>query len=270
MIYLATLIHGRKGLTRAFFAYYRDMEERLGLDISISFCYSDKSDLDNVKDLLKPYDFHVQHKNNPLGEKKNFLMHSMLSSSMNFNSVIELGSDDFVSDEYILKASKSKANHAGVSSVLAACPYRKKAMVLTTEGMLGKLFGAGRLLSRKALMSGYCYMYQMRAQVKQWKEGAIAYLNDREGERLVKKGLAIKTAKKKYILWGSINKGLDNHSEHTLTINGFKPLVWDFDEPQVLDVKTTDNIHSFEEYEHKEEYSYNKAMNMLNGLIEFK
>lgn len=222
---LFTCIHGRRDLTRAFFWHLQDLRERTSLDLPINVCYSDKEDFEAVEEFIREQDSIIQYSNNLLGDKWNYLVANMIKTHPS-EKYMSLGSDDFISAEYIMKANDYDGQFAGTADVYFYNMFTDKAISFSYVHPICKTLGAGRVFSHSLLHD--------------------VYLDSN--------------------LWNPMQQqGLDNYSEKFLYRRyGIKPDIISFNEPQIVDVKTYENIHKFEEYEERgQELPSEKVLSLM-------
>lgn len=209
---LATCIHGRIEITKAFLWHIDYLREVTGFELALSVCYSDPKDLEALKDEIHLINHLTQYENQPLSNKWNHLMYRVLKETSE-KHIMQLGSDDFLNPDYVSLMAQNDFDHAGVNEFIVYSPQRKKATMHKMEGLPFKLTGGGRVLSRKALK-------------KVFNNG-----------QMYDKGLS---------------SGLDNNSEFNLNLAGFKPVLVEFENAFIDVKSEGNNIHGFDEFAQKE------------------
>ncbi len=249
---LITCIHGRLEITKAWFIHLDYLRATTGLRLPVTACYSDKADYYNVKAFLRSGDELVRHENKPLGAKFNFAAKCALERKE--DRFLIVGSDDFLASDYITEINKTNSNFAGVNQAIVYSPMHKKAVKWVHERPINKTIGSGRLLSRKAFDKGVKKFYKSDTKKGHMYENQTYRLNNvREID-----GLEL------FEFWpNNINAGLDNATEQLLANNKFKAKVLEHEQPQMVCVKSFENIHSFEEYDHMDAVE----MDVVNDIL---
>lgn len=164
-------------------------------------------------DLIKDCDHVLKIENNPVGRKWNELFKAVHYETCDSHFMC-LGSDDFLNANYLNTVHPhTELDHFGVDSGIFYSPMHSKAVEFKVTNPNFKLIGAGRVISRKVL-------------------DAVFFNN-------------------KNLYEPRLNKGLDNNSEAVMKKHGFEPVLLDF-RHAFIDVKTKENIHSFDEFNHCE------------------
>ena len=145
-----TCIHGRRELTRAFFWHLEYLRERTGLDLPISLCYSDNEDFEAIEEFIREQDSAVKYPNTFLGDKWNYLTSNMIKTHKD-DYYLCVGSDDFLSVDYVIKANKTKVDFAGTNSLYFYNMHTNEAIDFYYKHPVWKTFGAGRIYSHKLL-----------------------------------------------------------------------------------------------------------------------
>lgn len=203
-----TCIYKRSDLNIAFFWHLDYLRRVTGLDLPISVCYSIDEDYEAIKEFLREQDQAVKFSNTFLGDKWNYLTSNMVNLT-NESHFIQVGSDDFMSAEYVTYLHNNPKDFAGVNRLYFYDSLSNKAIDFTYKHPVCKGIGAGRIFSREVL------------------ERAFNRAN----------------------LWDSKRQsGLDNNSEKKLRAFGYPFEVLEFEEPQIVDVKGITNIHSYNEF----------------------
>lgn len=172
----------------------------------IPFCMVSNTE-DEAKVKGYGYDY-VRCPNKPLGQKHNAGLQAL--KRIDFDYIIQLGSDDLITNEYLeyaLSAMHSGVDVFGVDRLYFTEIGTQKACKFMVTTHANKLIGAGRFISHKA----------------------IKKLN--------------------YTLWpDEINKGLDMTSQAMLLEIGARPVVVNTTDICVLDVKSKTNIWSYDTF----------------------
>ena len=268
VIRIFTCIWKRPEVAKAFMWHLNYLRDETGLELPISIAYSSDDDLQALKDsgLISKNDHLIKLPNAPLGDKWNGLVESMLE--LPFDYAIQIGSDDFMSAEYVMHLHENPCSHGGVNEYYAYSPIHNKAVRTKYEDTHYKIKGAGRIFSRKALLTGYRDLYKCIKKCYQYDEGGHYYVDKKDAANLVAKGvLSLVKGYTKYKLWDSIPHGLDNNSEDRLRKSNYRVTVYDFDKPQITELKSLVNIHPFEEFQGQQEVDVEEATWMfLNGM----
>ncbi len=248
---IITAIQGRRATTSAFFIQRDYLEEKLGLELPICFSYSIKEDLENLEDqgLVKPYDVYEAMPNFPVSEKFNTALKVALKTEA--KKFLLLGSNDLASLEYLQHALKTKNDWEGTSDIFVYSYARKKSK-LATYSNAGKLWGSGRIMSRKMLeAAGKGFEYRFRRPYYNIPKHEVRFVPDSLAEGLLKRSQMERSEKKvrRVCLWfGDINKGLDNASHEALVKAGYK-LVNNspkFEGPQIVALATGQDLTPFD------------------------
>jgi hypothetical protein len=199
--------------------------------------------------LCKKYDIDfVEHKNEPLGEKKNVgLNYAMLKS---WDYLIEIGSDDLLKTE-ILECYRPFFERGdeffGIKDFIFLNSEDGKCRRLKSD----TIYGAGRCMSRK-LIERLCYGVDVIA-----KEGIMApgrttaagqkgFFPVADAMQMQKLGRLEIVSKPRYRLWkDDLMRGLDNSSTHFLHKQFVPHRKVETENALGIDIKSSENIWGF-------------------------
>lgn len=189
----------------------------------------------------------TMHENLPLGAKKNHGLNEAMK--LEWDYLIEIGSDDLVKDELIELYQQYFGKYD--------CFGTKDSIVINSEtGECIRLksdtpYGLGRCISRKVIEQ-HClgvdvlarqHLLKVGASVPQGQKG---FFNPNEAEESEKLGHCEVLTKPKYRLWkDEINKGLDNNSNYFLITKGVGHKAVKTNKPLTIDIKSKENIWPF-------------------------
>ena len=219
---LATCVYKRPEITKAFLHHIEWLREETGLELPLSVAYSNNEDLALLDD-----SYHlIELPNFTVGNKWNELYKAIYKEKTE-SHIIGIGSDDFLSAEYINYLENNRYHHAGVDNFLIYSPMHGKVVEHNLSRSPFVLTGAGRMISREALST------------------------------IFDKGKDLYCVK--------LNGGLDNNSELVLKKHGFDPTLLDF-KNAFVDVKSQTNIHSFDEFAVNDEASYSLLSEIMPNV----
>ncbi len=244
-------VHGRHKELEMFVKQYNYLKESADKPLGLTLVCSTTEDYEYLTGKLEvPEESVHRHINEPLSRKHNLMLGRAMQSD--WDGLIHLGSDDLVSREYLQKAERLDLQKPCFYALEELYFYQHKTGKIKRFAS-GKI-GAGRVFSRELLL-------QETAAVKvtfqrpyyAHDRGETAYLpsalidkvvHERKAAAIVDEGIKQST---KYILWlAKKNQGLDNESNRVLREAGYEPEVLTFNYPQLIDVKSTDSITSWE------------------------
>ncbi len=189
------------------------------------------------------------YKNEPLGEKKNHGLDEAMK--LEWDYLIEIGSDDIVKDELIEKYSE----YAGKYEMFGT----KDSVIINSENgkcrrlVSDTVFGLGRTISRK-VFEKYCYGVDcfvtegIMARGRTTHAGQMGFFLVEQAKELEGLGRLRITGKPRYRLWkDDIVRGLDNNSDYFLMTQNVGHKTVQTDKPLTIDIKGKDNIWPFNE-----------------------
>ena len=189
------------------------------------------------------------YKNQPLGEKKNHGLNEAMK--LEWDYLIEIGSDDLVKDELIEKYSDmvGKYEMFGTKDSVIINSENGKARRLKSDTP----FGLGRCISRKVFervcYGVDCYAFEgIMGRGRTVAAGQNGFFLVEQAEELEKLGRIKITGKPRYRLWkDEIEKGLDNNSDYFLMTQNIGHKTVETDKPLTIDIKSKENIWPFNE-----------------------
>lgn len=187
------------------------------------------------------------YKNEPLGGKKN---HGLTEAmKLEWDYLIEIGSDDLVKDELIEIYSK----YAGKYEMFGS----KDAVIIDSEtGRCRRLqsdtvYGLGRCISRK-IFEKFCYgvscfmLEGVATRGRTVGKGQTGFFLIEQAKELEGLGRLKITGEPRYRLWkDEINRGLDNNSDYFLMTQNVGHKTVETEVPLTIDIKGKDNIWPF-------------------------
>lgn len=189
------------------------------------------------------------YKNDPLGEKKNHGLDEAMK--LEWDYLIEIGSDDLVKDELIEKYSEYAGNYDMFGT--------KDSVIINSEnGKCRRLksdtpFGLGRAISRK-VFEKYCYGVDcyvtegVMTRGRTTHAGQMGFFLVEQAKELEGLGRLKITGKPRYRLWkDEITRGLDNNSDYFLMTQNVGHKTVETEKPLTIDIKGKDNIWPFNE-----------------------
>lgn len=186
------------------------------------------------------------HENTPLGKKKNHGLNEAMK--LDWDYLLEIGSDDLVKDELI----ELYIPYMGVHDLFGT----KDAIIINSEGGQTRrlrsdtCYGLGRCMSRKMLQVTYGVEILAKEMImspgRSVASGQIGFFKVETAKELEKIGRVEILGEPRYRLWkDEINKGLDNNSDFFLMTQGIEHKTVKTSKPLVIDVKGPDNIWPF-------------------------
>lgn len=187
------------------------------------------------------------YKNEPLGEKKNHGLNEAMK--LDWDYLIEIGSDDIVKDELIEMYSEYFGKHEMFGT-------KDSVIIDSATGQCRRLrsdtpYGLGRCISR-ATIENHCFGYDCLAKVgimaqgRTTAEGKVGFFKPSQAKELEKLGRVEILGEPRVKLWrDDINRGLDNSSNYFLLTVGVGYKTVETTKPLTIDVKGSDNIWPF-------------------------
>lgn len=239
-------VHGRLPILKVCLAGIERLKKNKEIEFSSLAVCSTKQEAS----ILRKHGCHVViTENTPLGRKKNTGLREALK--LEWDYLMELGSDDLI-HESLLDAYVSLM-HAGVDFFGV-----KNVMFYDTESKQvaqwenGFPIGAGRMI-RRGVLEGV----KNKVRVKITKHfaspnmlgipGKEMLLPNQIATDLIGSNVAVKIADEPWCLWNDEKmSGLDNNSMITICSHGYKVKTVESEYWQVLDIKSAENINSFD------------------------
>lgn len=204
--------------------------------------------------MLKKYGVRsFQFDNEYVGRKKNAGLRELMK--LDWDYMLELGSDDLVHPGLLWMYRpyfQQGVNCFGINSCWFVDVETKRVALWKHDYAIG----AGRCIKR-SVFDGFGERWRVRYKhstvmdnEKYGKGKEVVYIRP-VAEKLVDGGLCefVKDESDPFLLWTDTkNIALDGDSEHRLGMNGFSVKVID-SPPLVLDIKSGENIHSFDTFE---------------------
>lgn len=249
-IRIITAVHGRQEVVSAFFWQLEYLRKETGFNLPVTVSYSDDDDFVHLEQYLTDDCEAIKTPNKPLSEKHNQLLRAA-SRKKGWKCLMHLGSDDLVSAEYIRVVAGLKLEHK-VYGVNELYFFNLPTKTLRKFEYLGlNIVGAGRVFPRSVVnaLKGEKYRFRRpyygllvrdEQYVPKGMQGLI------EGRTIAEK---VEGSKSLHCLWlGKKNSGLDNESNRVLSACGIPRVNIGhyFDGPQIVDLKSRDNITPWE------------------------
>jgi hypothetical protein len=187
------------------------------------------------------------YKNDPLGEKKNHGLNEAMK--LDWDYLIEIGSDDLIKDELIELYSKyfGKYEMFGTKDSVIIDSESKQCRRLSSDTP----YGLGRCISRKTIEE-YCHGVDVLAkegilaQGRTTGKGKVGFFKVDQANELEKLGRVEIVGQPRYKLWrDDINRGLDNSSNYFLFTVGVGYKTVETTKPLCIDIKSEVNIWKF-------------------------
>lgn len=231
-------------------SYFKDQFE-----IDIFICCSD----DESENLCKRYGVkYLVKENKPLGNKNNVAVEFALQN-IDFDYLLLMGDDDIMSNELLLHYIpyiRDGYHYFGVQKIYFYQPSSNQAIHFNYQGKNSKLIGAGRMFSRQALAAaGYQSYVKTTARfnvlaLNSPHPGKVIKLPSHQARYLQDNGLCeTEESISTFALWeDEKDKGLDSSSELNMIFTGFFPTVVHSDKPLITDVKSRQNIWTYDRF----------------------
>ena len=253
-ITILTAMHGRPLIGEIFASHCKSIQS-LAPDWCRLEIFAAISDEENKAVCERHGIDYVMTDNLPLGRKWNTGLDWALSTFRKTDYVLILGSDDLISTRIFgadfRKAMEDKVDYFGVQKVYFYDIETDKARMF--EYINSRLIGAGRFVSIRAIKTAGMLVtvrFKTSYDLPDFKVNAGDY-------RFISKDAAIyyqtlricqQYGGPRVMLWDDdINVYLDGSSEMRLVRAGFLPVAIPTEFPIVVDLKTSDNLHSFNE-----------------------
>lgn len=184
--------------------------------------------------------------NLPIGVKKNELFRRGLEG--NYDYYIEFADDDLMTNalfEKYLELMEQGENYLKPQGLYFYDTATKRAIEFNPKNT----FGAFRVFSKEVIENtGKTYAVTFRQDVNQFKQGKTYEIRKCLYEYFDKIGV-VSIQYESFEIWNNdINFGLDFSSEARIIEQGYKPLAINLGSPQVIDIKSEQNIWKFEKY----------------------
>lgn len=251
-IRILTAMHGRQELVAAFFWQLEYLREVTSQALPVTIAVSSDEDfefLTEPKNKFLTEDCNVvKTPNNPLTEKHNQALRAAMREK-GWDLLMQLGSDDLVSKEYI--------DHITNLEVRSDCVYGVNDMYFYNLHSLNMrrfsyakdiLLGAGRVLPRPLLERCKGVKIKFRRPYYGFVANEEQYYVEGRCQTILerKAGERVPRAKKLHTLWSNKqDRGLDREAVRTLEAVGMvEQISLDdaFDEPQIIDCKTHESL----------------------------
>jgi hypothetical protein len=189
------------------------------------------------------------YKNDPLGEKKNHGLNEAMK--LEWDYLIEIGSDDLIKNELIEKYSNYFGKHEmfGTKDSIIINSINGKCRRLQSDTP----YGLGRCISR-ATIEKHCFGYDCLANEgiiamgRTVAKGQIGFFKPGQAQELERLGRLKILGNPRIKLWrDDINRGLDNSSNYFLLTVGVGYKTVETDKPLTIDIKSDVNIWPFSE-----------------------
>lgn len=212
------------------------------------------SDEESEKLCLKYNIPHIAHYNRPLGRKHNKMVLSAITFFQNYDYICLFGDDDIMSNELFelyLPFIESQIDYFGI----------KRSYVVDTATMNAgyfeysqdnKLTGCGRMFSNRAIEETFMVVpvvtnRQIKVNNMVVGVGENLFLPEKKAKYLAQLNFVTITGNSVFKMWDDdLEKGLDNNSELKLLFNGFTPVGISTDRPLITDIKSSQNVWSFQ------------------------
>lgn len=197
---------------------------------------------------------YCEHENQPLGAKKNFGLNEAMKRD--FDYLVELGSDNLIlcgmMDKYKPLMQSGEDYFGGTKLYFVDATNGHTRSYEAFESQYGYGFGLGRCMSYRLLESvGAKVKMEMHETCINGEDifvaGTIGWANEKVAKNFEASGLAtIKDSKLTYKLWSDDSQRmLDNDSNARIMAHGFKYRAVETPEPMMADIKSDENIWSF-------------------------
>jgi hypothetical protein len=170
-----------------------------------------------------------------------------------FDYVCIMGDDDIMHDnlfEHYKRFIFDGVDYFGVDKVYFYDSVGKKSMGYTNNS--GSLIGCGRMISMKAFKkAGFECLVSCNVDIRIGdfilNKNETVYLPQWRADYLINRFLVEQVAVTRFALWGTnLMSGLDNYSELKLFHSGYVPQVVKINEAMITDIKSEQNIWSFD------------------------
>lgn len=249
-IRIITAVHGRQEVVQAFFWQLEYLRKETGLKLPITVAYSDDEDLNVIQEYLTDDCEAIKTPNKPLSEKHNQMLRAA-SRKKGWKCLLHLGSDDLVSAEYIRVIAGLKLDHKvyGVNDLYFYNLPTKTLKRFEYSGL--NIVGCGRVFPRSVVNALKGDKYKFRRPYYGLLVGDEQYIPKGmqaliEGRHIAEK---VEGSNSLHCLWvGKKNSGLDNESNRILSACDIPRVNIGhyFDGPQIVDLKSRDNITPWE------------------------
>lgn len=245
-ILFTTIMYNRPKVSEIYLLGLQRLKEIADFDVLVIVSDEASAELCNKYEIKYYY-----HENLPLGLKHNFMFEKCLEQE--FDYVIHSGDDDVISNDlfahYVSLFANGEHEYIKAHGLYFYDLFTHKALDFQPKNT----FGAFRAFKRELIERvGYqCHVtFNQSVQIggKQYDEGCMYSLPKHLAEYYKEKNCCI-IEYTYFNLWGNDkNHGLDFSSESKLIESGVKAHIVKFDDPQIIDFKSEQNIWSFKRY----------------------
>lgn len=208
------------------------------------------------KDVCRRYSIpYVDVPNNPVGRKWNAGLKEALKDDWDY--VLIMGDDDIMSSELLdhyMRYVRDGYNYFGVDSLYFYSPKQQRAVHFTYQYNTPKLIGCGIMHSRESVLNT---AWKVRISAKEdLSHGAVhipanaeRYIPEYQAKHIQQLGYLRIISEPVFEFWqDSLNRSLDKNKDFNLVFNGWFPYVVSTGKPLITDVKTKQNIWTFDHY----------------------
>lgn len=273
-IAIFTCKHGRDQVNALFMENMRYLRACFDIEVFVATTHGETWQEDWIHS--------IKYANNPLGSKWNASVQLALNSKA--DRFMGMGDDDLISWASFQRIISIQEHHVGTKSVVFIEPYLKKAIRGLYADECNKLVGPGRTFTREAIeRSSWSIQVKLLKDLHHgrtaYRRGQTIRLNLDQATYMDKRKIAqMLPNSKRFEFFGSThNSGMDHSSDMNLLFANYLPVAVEL-ENEIIDVKTEENIWSFEHRTRGNQgapYDYEKAIkwmpsNMIEMLNQFK
>lgn len=248
-ILIYTAFHNRPAISEIFWWGIYRLQKNFNVEV-----LAVTSDMDNALLAEQYSDYHISTVNKPLGAKMNKGLEVALTKDFDF--MMQLGSDDLISDELVLKSIatfESGCQFFGVNNFILFDSVKK----VCKHFKYNNIMGAGRCISKELLLKAsqrveVIFTDSMSGGGQNWDKGQRVFIPLAIAEKML--DVVNYTGEFKIMLWDDDREcAMDTNSAMKIEELGIVPIAVETEQPGIIDIKSAENIWSYDTFDCEEQ-----------------